>query len=79
MFASKSQRVRKTIGITLAGDLEALDGTIRAILNTVPPCDAWLYLQPHTDRVLERAGGLWPLAEEEIAEMLAKHGVTRSG
>lgn len=66
------------MGITLAGDLVALEETLRAILDIVGPADAWKYFQPHMDQVLERAGSLWPMAEDEIAGMLEKYGVSRS-
>jgi hypothetical protein len=77
MFKNKSQRAQQAVGITFASDLTALEGTLRSILDIVEPCDAWEYLQPHADRVLERAGSLWPLAEDEIARMLEKYQVSR--
>lgn len=77
MFMTKAQRAQRAIGVTLADDLEALEDTLRSILQVVEPKDAWQLFQPHAERVVERAGGLGPIAEEEIERMLGTHGVTR--
>jgi hypothetical protein len=79
MFMTKSRRAQRTIGGTLAGDLEALEDTLRSILHVAEPKDAWRLLQSNAERVVERAGRLWPVAEEEIAKLLRTYGVTRSG
>ena len=77
MFMTKSQRAQRAISVTLASDLEALEDTLRSILQVVGPKDVWQVFQPHAERVVERAGGLGPVAEEEIDRMLEIHGVPR--
>lgn len=64
----------------LTADLEALEESLRSILQSgVEPQDAWRLFQPHAELFVERAGGLKELAEESIARMLVKHGVSRWG
>lgn len=64
-------------GLHPAGDIEALEETPRVLLEEMNPEEAWRHLRPYVEGVLERAGGLWPLAEEKVAEMLRKYGVKR--
>ena len=78
MFTRKSRSNAPAASVVLRDDLQALEATLLSILDVVGPTEAWQHFQPHAEIVRERAGGYWPVVEDAMQEMLARHGVSRT-
>jgi len=79
MFTWKTRSNTQAESVVLQDDLEALETMLLSILDIVRPSEAWQHFQLHADIVRERAGSYWPVVEEAMQEMLARHGVARPG
>jgi hypothetical protein len=79
MFTWKTRSNTPAESVVLQDDLEALEAMLLSILDIVRPTEAWQHFQLHADIVRERAGSYWPVVEEAMQEMLARHGVARPG
>ena len=79
MFARRSRSNPPAASVVLQDDLQALESMLRSILDIVGPSEAWQHFELHADIVRERAGSYWPVVEDEMREMLARHGVSRPG
>ena len=79
MFTWKSRSTAPAESVVLQDDLQALEAMLLSILDIVRPTEAWQHFQLHADIVRERAGSYWPVVEEAMQEMLARHGVARPG
>lgn len=79
MFTWKSRSNVPAASVVLQDDLQALEAMLLSILDIVGPSEARQYFQLHADIVRERAGSYWPVVEDAMQEMLARHGVSRPG
>lgn len=79
MFTSKSRSKAPAASVVLQDDLQALEVMLLSILDIVGPSEARQHFQLHADIVRERAGSYWPVVEDAMQEMLARHCVSRSG